>query len=53
MLKKMNEQEKRQVNGGSISALIIAGMAIAAPYAGVAWNIGQGLGQIIVNRRRK
>lgn len=48
MLKKMNEQEKRQANGGSVAALIIAGMAIAAPYANVAWNIGQ----MIVNRRK-
>ena len=52
MLKKMDEQEKRQANGGSVAALIIAGMAIAAPYANVAWNIGQGLGQAIVNRRK-
>ena len=52
MLKKMNEQKKRQANGGSVAALIIAGMAIAAPYANVAWNIGQGLGQMIVNRRK-
>ena len=52
MLKEMNEQEKRQANGGSVAALIIAGLAIAALYANVAWNIGQGFGQAIVNRRK-
>ena len=52
MLKKMNEQEKRQANGGSVAALIIAVLAIAALYANAAWNIGQGLGQAIVNRRK-
>ena len=52
MLKKMNEQEKRQANGGSIAALIIAGMAIAAPFAEGAWNLGQAIGQAIVNRRK-
>ena len=52
MLKKMNEQEKRQANGGSVAALIIAGMAIAGPFADGAWNLGQKLGQMIVNRRK-
>jgi hypothetical protein len=52
-LKKLNETATRNMNGGSVAALIIAGMAIAAPYANVAWNIGQGIGQAIVNRRRK
>ena len=29
----------------------IAGMAIAAPYAQVAWNIGQGLGKIFFPKK--
>ena len=40
----------RNINGGSLSALIIAGLAIAAPYANTAWNIGQSLGTAIGKR---
>ena len=51
-LKKLSEKEMRSLNGGSIATLIIAGMAIAAPYANIAWNIGQSIGQAILNRRK-
>ena len=40
----------RNINGGSLSALIIAGLAIAAPFADTAWNIGQSLGTAIGKR---
>ena len=42
MLKKMNEQEKRQANGGSVAKLTITGAV------NIAWNICQA----IVNRRK-
>ena len=51
-LKKLSEKETRSLNGGSIATLIIAGMAIAAPFADIAWNIGQNIGQAILNRRK-
>ena len=51
-LKKLSGNEMRSLNGGSIATLIIAGMAIAAPYANIAWNIGQSIGQAILNRRK-
>ena len=51
-LKKLNQNETRSLNGGSIATLIIAGMAIAAPFADIAWNIGQSIGQAILNRRK-
>ena len=51
-LRTMKEEETRKTNGGSVAALIIAGLAIAGPFAGVAWDMGQSIGQAIVKRRK-
>ena len=50
-LRTMKEEETRKTNGGSVAALLM-GLAIAAPYAEVAWNMGQSIGQAIVKRRK-
>ena len=50
-MKRMNEQETRNTNGGmGTAALIIWGMSIAAPYAGIAWEAGKSLGTAIGNK---
>ena len=49
MKKISNLEHTRTMNGGS-AAVIIAGLAIAAPYAEIAWKIGEGLGSIIARR---
>lgn len=54
MLKKMNEQEKRQANGGSVAALMNMRWISIVPYPVpiVPWRLGQRLGQMIANRRK-